>query len=162
MIPIEIEEHADFYGFSRSGLATTIVYKPANILFDIGTCTPLNISTQIDTIFISHSHLDHISGLIQFISLRKQLSPNAGTLQIFIPQESYAEIHKLLSLLVTLDNHPELLSHVKLVPVEKSNRAGKLLWSSSANKPMVHVLAFDVRHTVPSVGYNVFATRDIS
>ena len=80
----------ELIGFSKALYSTWFLYQPSHLLFDAGEGVATILEqkvTAVDYLFLSHGHLDHISGLPTFISIRDRvLGPHARPLSIYYPR----------------------------------------------------------------------------
>lgn len=77
-------------GYSKAMHSTWFYYKPNGLLLDCGEGVALELSTKIyaiNTVLISHGHLDHIMGLPGFFFIRSSAKgDNTKPLQIIYPK----------------------------------------------------------------------------
>jgi ribonuclease Z len=83
-------------GCSLAGYATWLFHQPSRILFDCGEGCAFNLKERIfavETILLSHGHLDHISGLPSFFHAREfGKGHNNKPLRIIYPKGSLGVI----------------------------------------------------------------------
>lgn len=81
-------------GFSRSCINTTFYWPEFSCLLDCGPFSSL-YGLEAEHIFISHSHTDHINGLINLLYL-KFCKNHFYKITIYAPEETCIYINKLL------------------------------------------------------------------
>ena len=76
--------------FSKALYSSWYYYSPDRLLFDCGEGCALNLKQEIfaiEKIFISHGHMDHISGILSFLCLRQSTKGDTEKgIDIFYPQ----------------------------------------------------------------------------
>lgn len=95
-------------GHSKAMYSTYFLWKPDSILFDCGEGAATNLGSKVfaaDAIFLSHGHLDHISGIPNFLFARSGgRGDNAKPLKIYYP-EGDANIFHLIKFCDALKAH---------------------------------------------------------
>lgn len=80
-----------FESYSKALFSTWFLYKPFRILFDCGEGLTRDLESKIfaiENIFLSHGHLDHISGLPSLIWARNTgLGDKFKSLSIYYPED---------------------------------------------------------------------------
>lgn len=125
-------------GFSRSGLATSIRYD--DLLFDLGEC--IEDFVKIDTVFLSHTHLDHSGGVLRYLQMRGLYGLPTPT--IYAPYASVEALRQLVDAMSTLDR----------ATVQMPNIVG-LQHGMEITYKNYRIEIFAVDHVVPSIGFRV-------
>ena len=112
--------------------------------FDLGGSPWSFTGTQ--TIFVTHSHLDHLAAIPVYVARRRMMKMEPPT--IYLPEESVENVKRLLHVWQRLDRGRMA---VELVGMHD----GKEIELSREHV----VTAFATRHTVPSLGYVVWERR---
>jgi ribonuclease Z len=131
-------------GYSRAAVQSYWRIVELKLGFDLGGSPWSFTGTQ--TIFVTHSHLDHLAALPVFVARRRMMKMEPPT--IYLPQETVENVERLLHVWQRLDRGRML---VQLVGV----RAGDEIQLSREHV----VTAFATKHTVPSLGYVVWDRR---
>ncbi|XDD51207.1 MBL fold metallo-hydrolase [Leptospira sp. WS92.C1] len=133
-----------FEGISEGGIRTSIYLPSLSLMFDIGAQNPNRI--HLDTLLLTHAHLDHSSGLPYYISQRslRKLRPP----KIFLPLSLEEPMRKILDLYSQIENFPYEYEMKGVAPGEK------------INLDLTHFFsAHQTFHRVPSQGYTIYERR---
>ncbi|MBP6833897.1 MAG: MBL fold metallo-hydrolase [Deltaproteobacteria bacterium] len=125
-------------GISVGGVYTTLHVPELDVLLDAGL--PLRSFATVGRFFLSHGHLDHVSGLAGLLNIRGLVGGKRAT--IYLPAEIEEPVRDLLRAHTALAR-AEL--DVELVPMRPGDE--RPLGNS------VFVRAFQTHHPVPSLGY---------
>jgi ribonuclease Z len=125
-------------GISVGGVYTSLQVPELGVVLDAGI--PLRTFASTDRIFLSHGHTDHSGGLGALLNIRALTGKGRG--QVFLPQESEADVR---SLLAAHDRLARGELDVELVPL--------LPGDERALGHGLSVRAFRTHHAVPSLGY---------
>ena len=145
-------------GYSKALYTTWIYYSPERILFDAGECVSTLMNNKvyaIKHIFLSHGHVDHISGLWSLINTRNNAMGDRGKdLNIYYPKGNKG-IEEYLRFIQKVNS--DLRFNLKIFPVEDGEEV--VLRNSKQNKKFVK--AFRVKHTQneKSLGFHIFEER---
>lgn len=129
-------------GFSRSAQATFVRHRGADVVFDMGEC-PDDL-VDVNTVFLSHTHLDHAMGLARYLKMH-----DSGTPTIYVPAASFYAVASLVGAMSALNSEPGSFNPI-IVPVEVGHVATFRRGNATFN-----VSAFAVDHRVASVGYRM-------
>jgi len=139
-------------GFSISGLATYLQVPELGGCFDLGAC-PLS-ALSLAHVFLPHAHGDHARCLPRHWQLRRMLG-NARPAAYFLPEairagcegwiRAEARFEGVADDAITTPAFHGLAGDDALVPLPY--------------RPDLRVRAFPVRHSVPSLGYTLFAHK---
>lgn len=139
-------------GFSISGLATYLQVPELGVCFDLGEC-PLS-AVSLDHVFLTHAHGDHARCLPRHWQLRRMLG-NAKPAAYFLPEairegaegwvRAEARFEGVGDELIETPPFHGLSGGAELVPLPYRRD--------------LRVRAFPVRHSVPSLGYTLFAHK---
>lgn len=131
-------------GTSIAGEATAMHIPELDLGFDLGCCPRAMLSSKF--VAISHGHMDHIGGLAYYCSQRH--FQGMGTGNIVCDSRIAPAIKKML------DGYQDLERQVtpySLIPIEPEG--------SIEIKNNIHLRAFTVEHTVPTMGFAVVERR---
>src|SRR5436853_2892428 len=95
-------------GFSLAGEETVIALPEMGLAFDIGRGPREIIS--LETICLSHGHMDHAAGIAYYFSQRNFQGMSAGT--VLLPHKLVAPIHDLMHVWARIEGE---LSTYKMV-----------------------------------------------
>lgn len=148
----------NFLAFSKALYSTWIYYSPERVLFDAGEGVATTLSNRIYAVrhvFLTHGHVDHISGLWSIINTRNNaMGDREKPLNVYYPKGNKAvELYIDFLRRVNGDLRFEL-NFVPLKPFEKV-----FLRQSGSFTRLVQ--AFPVQHTASEVsfGYHVIDVR---
>lgn len=125
-------------GISVGGVYTTLHIPELDVVLDAGL--PLRSFATVGRFFLSHGHLDHVSGLAGLLNIRGLVGGKRAT--IYLPAEIEEPVRDLLRAHTALAR-AEL--DVELVPMRPGDE--RPIGNS------VFVRAFQTHHPVPSLGY---------
>jgi ribonuclease Z len=144
--------------FSKALYSTWVIYKPERILFDVGEgiSTMLGNSVYgIKVIFLTHGHVDHLSGLWGFINTRNAaMGDREKPMQIYYPVNNIA-IEKFRDFI--LDMNPRLRYQIQFVPINAAER----IFLRKAGSFERSIMPFKTFHTANerSFGYTIYEKR---
>ena len=147
-----------FWIFSKALFSTWIYYSPERLLFDAGegvSTTMMSKVYAIKKIFLTHGHVDHISGLWNIINTRNNaMGDREKPLEVYYPKGNRA-IEEFLKFIKRAN--PELRFSFTTHPLEDRERVF-LRKAGSFNR---YVLPFKTVHTASekSFGYHIFEVR---
>lgn len=148
----------EFRIFSKALYSTWILYRPERILFDSGEgiSTALGNSIYaIKDIFLTHGHVDHLSGLWGLINTRNTaMGDREKPLRIFYPKGNRA-INAYLKFIMGMN--PRLRYDMIPMPIEP----GESVYLRKAGNFERSVIPFKVKHTPGEVshGYHIVEQR---
>lgn len=137
------------YPWSISGLETCVVInaeddKKLAVTFDIGYTTRPSVRCQ--QVFISHGHMDHVSGLFQHATKRSlyNLSPAV----YYVPPNLVETLRNVGKQLHSLSGTPDILLDLDIRPIQPGD--------SVLVTPEYEIRPFVTFHRVPSQGYLLY------
>ncbi|MBN2253583.1 MAG: MBL fold metallo-hydrolase [Kosmotogaceae bacterium] len=148
----------EFQIFSKALYSTWILYRPERVLFDVGEgiSTVLGNSVYaIKDIFLTHGHVDHISGLWGLINTRNTaMGDRNKQLRINFPSGNRA-IEAYLDFIIGMN--PRLRYNMILNPLN----VGDEVYLRTAGSFRRHVTPFRVKHTIGEIsyGYHIYEER---
>ncbi|MBW0432102.1 MBL fold metallo-hydrolase [Leptospira yasudae] len=133
-----------FEGISEGGIRTSLYLPSLSLMFDIGAQNPNRI--HLDTLLLTHSHLDHSAGLPYYISQRslKKLKPP----KIFVPVPLEEPMRKILDLYSQIEDFPYSYEMKGVSDGEKIDL-----------DPYHFFSPHKTFHRVPSQGYTIYQRR---
>lgn len=145
-------------GHSKAMYSTYFLWKPDSIMFDCGEGAATNLGSKVfasDKMFLSHGHLDHISGIPNFLFARSGgRGDNAKPLSVYYP-EGDENIKHMIQLCNALQahGHDSLSFDLKWIPLQPDQRV-----DLTANK---HVETFQTFHAEGrlTLGYRINEIR---
>jgi len=131
-------------GFSMAGEEAVITVPEYNMAFDVGRA-PREI-IPIDTVCLSHGHMDHAAGLAYYFSQRafQDMSPGC----VIVPHQMVLAIQDLLQVWGRIEGH---VSPGKIVGVDEDEDV-------EIRRGLV-VRPFRVRHASPALGFSLIEVR---
>ena len=137
-------------GFSAP-FASWMLHVPGRILFDAGEGITPFLGNRVflpEAIFLTHSHLDHVSGLLSFLSARRSMrGPTDKPLAIYYPVEGESEFVQIKE---HIFRHLRDASFTSWNGLEDGDRVAIRHWI---------VEAFMTFHGIPSLGYRILEKR---
>jgi len=131
-------------GYSLAGEETTVALPELNVCFDAGRA-PREI-VSIDTLCVSHGHMDHAAGIPYYLSQRTFLGTSPGT--VVLHRRLVAHVEALMACWGRIEGHP---SPGNLVGLEGGEEAPL--------RRGVAIRAFDVRHGACAIGFSIIERR---
>ena len=131
-------------GASISAYATFLYSPELKIVFDMGSVVEEML--PIENVLITHAHQDHLLGLTRYVGLRRlqRMSPP----RVLMPEPIVGRVRDLIDCWQKLEGDgrrtPPEVDLVGVTAGEEIALRGNLI-----------ARAFDVAHTLPSVGYTV-------
>ncbi|MFH1469314.1 MAG: MBL fold metallo-hydrolase [Pseudomonadota bacterium] len=132
------------HGVSIGGVETCIQLPGYDLCFDIGRCP--RSAVHRSRVAFTHAHLDHMGGMAMHTATRALTAQEPPT--YLLPAKELAGVQNLLAAWRRLD-HSRLAC--ELVPLEPGDR-----YDLGAGQELV---AFATRHSVPSLGYGLFSSK---
>lgn len=138
-----------FSGESIAGIRTGLLVRDYNILLDAGNENVNNV----ETIFITHGHADHIGKLHLIIleNLNKKIKTT-----IYCPSELKNFLKNFIDSFLTCNYYNTKLYHNKYFEFIGLNKNDVL--SLNLNKNKVNVQIFESIHSVPTISYGFIET----
>lgn len=131
-------------GYSRAAVQSYWQIQELKLGFDLGGC-PWSF-TGTKTILVTHAHLDHMAALPIYVARRRMMKMEPPT--IYLPEEVIEPAERLLKLWQHLDRGRMVC---QLIPVKPGDEL-------ELSRDHV-VTVFRTKHTVPSVGYQVWERK---
>ncbi len=144
--------------YSKALYSTWVYYAPERILFDAGEGVSLTMSNRIYAIrhiFLTHGHIDHISGLWTIVNTRNNsMGDREKPLTVYYPKGNTA-IEEWLEFIKKAND--DLRFDLIAQPVSAQEK----IFLRQAGGFARYIVPFKVKHTVQdfSLGYNVIETR---
>lgn len=131
-------------GFSLAGEETVIAVPEMGLAFDVGRAPREIIS--LDTVCLSHGHMDHAAGIAYYFSQRNFQGIAPGT--ALVPHKLVAPIQDLMQVWARIEGH---LSPARIIGVDEDE-------DHEVNRNLI-VRPFRVRHAQPSLGFALVEVR---
>jgi ribonuclease Z len=131
-------------GFSMAGEETVVILPEMNVAFDVGRAPRELIG--IDTVCLTHGHMDHSAGLAYYFSQRTFQGLPPGT--VLAPHRLVQPIQELMQVYSRIEGH---LSPCQVIGVDEDEDV-------AVRKDLV-VRPFRVRHAGPALGFAVVEVR---
>lgn len=131
-------------GYSLAGEETTIALPELNVCFDAGRAPREMV--PIDTLCVSHGHMDHAAGIPYYLSQRTFIGACAG--RVVIHRRLVPEIEALMACWARIEGHP---SPCELIGVDDGDEVEL--------RRDLFVRAFAVRHGAFALGFSVIERR---
>ncbi len=144
--------------YSKALFSTWIYYAPERILFDAGEGVATRMMSKVyafKKIFLTHGHVDHISGLWNIINTRNNaMGDREKPLQVYYPKGNRA-IEEFVKFIKRAN--PDLRFSFEAFPIEEGER----IFLREAGSFKRFVVPFRTKHSPgeKSFGYHVFETR---
>ncbi|KAA5547317.1 metal-dependent hydrolase [Roseiconus nitratireducens] len=131
-------------GFSRAAVQTCWRVNELKLLFDVGAQPWDFMGTP--TLFITHSHLDHIASLPSYVSRRRMMKMDPPV--IYLPDSAVDDAWDMLQMFRRLDRGAMPCELIGLNPGDEIPCGREYL-----------VTAVPTRHTIASLGFVVWQRR---
>jgi ribonuclease Z len=131
-------------GVSVGGVYTSLLVSELGVVFDAGI--PARSLAGIDTILLSHGHVDHVGALPALLGIRA-LHGKTRPPRVVMPAEIVDDLGSALAALARLQRWPLAIEAVGMLPGDELELRGDL-----------RLRAVRTFHPVPSLGY-VLARR---
>ncbi|EKR64785.1 MULTISPECIES: MBL fold metallo-hydrolase [Leptospira] len=133
-----------FEGISEGGIRTSLYLPSLSLMFDIGAQNPNRI--HLDTLLLTHSHLDHSCALPYYISQRslRKLKPP----KIFVPAALEEPMRRILDLYSEIEDFSYSYNMKAVSPGDKIDLDQQHFFSPHKTF-----------HRVPSQGYTLYQRR---
>jgi ribonuclease Z len=131
-------------GYSRAAVQSYWRVQELKIGFELGGSPWSFTGTQ--TIFVTHSHLDHLAAIPVYVSRRRMMKMEPP--RIYLPAESVENVQRMLHIWQRLDRGRMVVDLVGVRPGDEIELSREHV-----------VTAFPTKHTVPSLGYVVWDRR---
>ncbi len=144
--------------YSKALFSTWIYYGPERILFDAGegvATTMMSKVYAIKKIFLTHGHVDHISGIWNIINTRNNaMGDREKPLEVYYPSGNRA-IEEFLKFIKRAN--PDLRFSFTTFPINP----GEKVFLREAGTFKRYVLPFRTKHTSGEIsyGYHIFEVR---
>ncbi|MEM8912960.1 MAG: metal-dependent hydrolase [Planctomycetota bacterium] len=132
-------------GFSRAAVQTCWRINELKLLFDVGVQPWDFMGTS--TLFISHTHLDHIAALPAYVSRRRMMKMDPPV--IYLPDSAVDAAWKMLQTFRSLDRGAMPCELNGLLPNDEIRLGRETI-----------VKAVKVRHTIEALGFIVYSVRN--
>jgi ribonuclease Z len=145
-VPIKTHHHdgLTIEGYSRAAVQTCWRINELKLLFDAGV-QPWDFMGAA-TMFITHSHLDHIAGLPAYVSRRRMMKMDPPV--IYLPDSAVDSTWEMLQLFRRLDRGAMPCELIGLLAGDEIDFGREYV-----------VAALPTRHTIDSVGFVVYHRR---
>lgn len=144
--------------YSKALFSTWIYYSPERVLFDAGegvATTMMSKVYAIKKIFLTHGHVDHISGIWNVINTRNNaMGDREKPLEVYYPKGNRA-IEAYLNFIRKAN--PDLRFSFTIHPIE----SGEKVFLREAGSFKRFIVPFKTKHTAgeKSFGYHIYETR---
>lgn len=145
-------------GHSKAMYSTYFLWKPDNIMFDCGEGAATNLGSKVfasDYMFLSHGHLDHISGIPNFLFARSGgRGDNAKPLKVYYPQGDENITHMItFCKALQAHGHDSLSFDLQWIALEPNQRV-----QLNANKYVETFQTFHAKNRL-TIGYRINEQR---
>lgn len=134
----------ELVGFSMAGEETVIAAPEFNILFDIGRAPQELIN--LDTVLLTHGHMDHAAGIAYYFSQRNFLGNPTGT--VIAPRPLAGPLKRLLQVWGEIEGH---VSPANIIPADPGQ--------DYVLRRNLLARSFIVPHGAPSLGFSIIEKR---
>lgn len=131
-------------GYSMAGEETTVALPELNVCFDAGRAPREMV--PIDTLCVSHGHMDHAAGIPYYLSQRAFMGAAPG--RVILHRRLVPHVEALMDCWSRIEGHPSPgdilgLSDGEELPLRRN----------------VSIRAFDVRHGAAALGFAIIERR---
>jgi ribonuclease Z len=131
-------------GYSIAGEETTVALPELNVCFDAGRAPREMV--PIDTLCVSHGHMDHAAGIPYYFSQRTFIGASAG--RLVIHKALVRPVQALMAAWAEIERHPSPAEYVGVEPGDEVPLRRDLF-----------VRAFAVVHDARALGFSVIERR---
>ena len=131
-------------GYSLAGEETTVALPELNVCFDAGRAPREIIS--IDTLCVTHGHMDHAAGVPYYLSQRTFVGTSAG--RVVVPRQLAGSFEALMACWARIEGHP---SPAEIVGVGAGDKVPL--------RRNLFLRAFEVNHGTFALGFSVIELR---
>ncbi len=131
-------------GFSLAGEESVVVLPELNVCFDVGRA-PREV-IPIDTVCLSHGHMDHAAGVAYYLSQRTFVGIAPG--RIIVHKSLAGALQQLMGIWADIEGHPSPGKIVGVDPLEDVALRRDLL-----------VRAFETNHSAGALGFTLIERR---
>ena len=131
-------------GYSVAGVESVIVAPELNVAFDVGRA-PSEV-VPIDTVCLTHGHMDHAAGIAYYFSQRNFIGNSPG--RIIVPHRLGQPVQALMGVWADIEGHHSPGEVIAIEPGEEVAIRRNLL-----------VRSFAVNHGIAALGYSVIEVR---
>ena len=145
-LPVQSITHNEMTieGYSRAAVQTYWRIPELKLGFDLGAQPWSFMGTS--TWFVPHTHMDHLVALPVYVARRRMMKMDPPT--IYVPEQVVGAVRKMLNTWQQLDRGRMVCDLIGVRPGEEIELSRE------------HVVeVFETKHTVPSVGYQVWDRR---
>ncbi|QEL20022.1 MBL fold metallo-hydrolase [Limnoglobus roseus] len=132
-------------GWARAAVQSYWRIPELKVGFDVGAHPWDFMGTP--TLFISHSHLDHIAALPVYVARRRMMKMEPPN--VYVPSECLEDVRRLLQIMHRLDRGRQIAHVEGLDPGDEIDLSRELV-----------VTVFATTHTIPSRGFVVWDRRN--
>ena len=134
-------------GVSVAGIYTSLQVKELGVVLDLGLAPRGFCGT--DQVFLSHAHVDHISGLAGLLGVRGMMRKSVP-LRVYMPEEVVDDLREALAALGRLQHHALEFEAVGMAPGDECALPSGMLvrafrFGTVADRPAMPVAHLTVR-----------------
>ena len=155
-IPI-LQSKYTLVGRSWAGDGTTFIIPELKWMFDCGALVDNGGLKQPTTIFLTHTHSDHIFTLAHFTH-RRELAESKKKMKIYLPEKALPFVKSYLTTyneMVTMERQWQTEeSHYELIPVQPNQE-----FSINQGGKELIIKVIECVHRIDCVGYSIFENQ---